>query len=263
MNPLEFDGSKVNEDPIEFIDEVYQIVAIMGIPPNEKAELAAYQLKGMERVWYEKLVIERGEDMGLTEWKKFKYVFLDHFFSLELGGHDLRVYQPLPRDYECGGFYKDNGANLMALRENVGDQAFLACRKCGRTQKEECLASSNACFKYGKLRHHARDCRGGGWPQSQITNSQQAQGGGQCTNRFYVLYERQEVEEAPNVVTDVLKMDSTQGKAIGGDAPGPVDRTLVRGRGLPRGRVRNNTLVRYRDEAPEPDEKPHTNYVPL
>ncbi|MDV3190800.1 MAG: hypothetical protein Q8838_02735 [Candidatus Phytoplasma australasiaticum] len=45
MNPPEFYGSKVDEDPQEFIDEVYKVLSIMGANSEEKAELAAYQLK--------------------------------------------------------------------------------------------------------------------------------------------------------------------------------------------------------------------------
>src|SRR5688500_15054049 len=41
MNPPEFEGSKVDEDPMQLIEECYHIVAIMGVLPNEKAELVA------------------------------------------------------------------------------------------------------------------------------------------------------------------------------------------------------------------------------
>ncbi|KAK4706297.1 hypothetical protein R3W88_034143 [Solanum pinnatisectum] len=37
MNPLEFHGSKVLEDPQDFIDEAYKIVGTMGITSVEKA----------------------------------------------------------------------------------------------------------------------------------------------------------------------------------------------------------------------------------
>ncbi|WMV18788.1 hypothetical protein MTR67_012173 [Solanum verrucosum] len=37
INPPKFYGSKVEEDPQEFIDEVYKILAIMGVTPVEKA----------------------------------------------------------------------------------------------------------------------------------------------------------------------------------------------------------------------------------
>ncbi|WMV29366.1 hypothetical protein MTR67_022751, partial [Solanum verrucosum] len=52
MNPPEFRGSKVEEYPQEFIDEVYKALMIIGVTPMEKAELAAYQLKGVAQIWY-------------------------------------------------------------------------------------------------------------------------------------------------------------------------------------------------------------------
>lgn len=41
MNQLEFHGYKVEEDPQDFIDEVYKVLEIRGLMPVEKAELAA------------------------------------------------------------------------------------------------------------------------------------------------------------------------------------------------------------------------------
>ncbi|WMV29202.1 hypothetical protein MTR67_022587 [Solanum verrucosum] len=52
MNPPKFYGSKVEENPQGFIDEVYKVLAIMGVTPVEKAELAAYQLNDVAQVWY-------------------------------------------------------------------------------------------------------------------------------------------------------------------------------------------------------------------
>ena len=42
MNPPEFYGSKPNEDPQDFIEEIYKIVDIMGVAISVKADLAAY-----------------------------------------------------------------------------------------------------------------------------------------------------------------------------------------------------------------------------
>lgn len=50
INPPEFYGSKVNEDPQDFLDEMFKIVKIMGVTSVERAELAAYQLKGVAQV---------------------------------------------------------------------------------------------------------------------------------------------------------------------------------------------------------------------
>ena len=40
MNLTTFNGSKVDEDPQEFLDEVYNVLYSMGVSSSEKAELA-------------------------------------------------------------------------------------------------------------------------------------------------------------------------------------------------------------------------------
>ena len=62
MNPPEFHGAKVDEDPQEFIDESNRIVTVMRATPIEKAELVAYKLKDVARVWYDQWVGQRGND---------------------------------------------------------------------------------------------------------------------------------------------------------------------------------------------------------
>ncbi|WMV46373.1 hypothetical protein MTR67_039758, partial [Solanum verrucosum] len=52
MNPHMFFGSKVVEDPQEFVEEVYKIIDSMGVNPIDKMELASYQLKGVAQVWF-------------------------------------------------------------------------------------------------------------------------------------------------------------------------------------------------------------------
>ena len=52
MNPPTFYGSKVDEEPQEFINEVYNILYTMGMSSSEKAELASYQLKDMAQTLY-------------------------------------------------------------------------------------------------------------------------------------------------------------------------------------------------------------------
>lgn len=50
MNPLMFHSSKVEEDPQEFINEMYQILAIIGVSSMKKSELAAYKLKRLSQI---------------------------------------------------------------------------------------------------------------------------------------------------------------------------------------------------------------------
>ena len=44
MNPTTFYVSKVDEDPQEFLSEVYKVLYSMGISSSKKAELASFQL---------------------------------------------------------------------------------------------------------------------------------------------------------------------------------------------------------------------------
>ena len=52
MNPPTLYGSKVDEDPQEFIDEVYKILLAMELSKSEKAEFATYQLKDVAQAWF-------------------------------------------------------------------------------------------------------------------------------------------------------------------------------------------------------------------
>ena len=52
MNPPIFLGSKVGQDPEEFLDGLYKVLSVMGVTFREKAELALYKLKEVSQVWY-------------------------------------------------------------------------------------------------------------------------------------------------------------------------------------------------------------------
>ncbi|WP_353806047.1 hypothetical protein, partial [Acinetobacter baumannii] len=51
MNPPTFYGSKVEEYPEEFIDEIYKLLYVMGLTTGEKVEISTYQLKGVSQTW--------------------------------------------------------------------------------------------------------------------------------------------------------------------------------------------------------------------
>ncbi|XP_049359570.1 uncharacterized protein LOC125824260 [Solanum verrucosum] len=84
MNTLEFSGSKVEEDPNRFIEEVYMILSMMGVTTIEKAELATYQLKDVAQIWYEQWKDSRLVGVSPIEWEVFKSAFLERFFPREL-----------------------------------------------------------------------------------------------------------------------------------------------------------------------------------
>ena len=92
MNPPEYYGSKANEDPQDFIEEIFKIVDIMGVSPTEKAELAAYQLKGIAQIWFNQWKASRLGDDGPITWGEFKRAFLDHYFPMELREAKMREF---------------------------------------------------------------------------------------------------------------------------------------------------------------------------
>ncbi|XP_004234861.1 uncharacterized protein [Solanum lycopersicum] len=83
MNPPNFHGTKVDEDPQSLIDEVFKVVDAMGVTPREKAELVAYQLKDVAQVWFEQWRDEIPLRDGPIDREVFKEAFLDRFFLLE------------------------------------------------------------------------------------------------------------------------------------------------------------------------------------
>ena len=84
MNPPTFYSSKVKEDPQGFIDEVFNVLDAMVVSSQEKAELAAYQLKDVAQVWYEKWKNERSVIECRITWGDFKTTLPDRLFPLEL-----------------------------------------------------------------------------------------------------------------------------------------------------------------------------------
>lgn len=50
MNPPEFYGSKTEDDPQEFLDDIQKVTLIMGVTPVERAYLDTYQLKRLAHV---------------------------------------------------------------------------------------------------------------------------------------------------------------------------------------------------------------------
>ncbi|WMV38030.1 hypothetical protein MTR67_031415 [Solanum verrucosum] len=75
---------QVEEDPQEFIDEMYNVLMIMGVTPVENEELLAYQLKDVAQAWFNQWKEERVVDVGPLDWENFKVSFLDILFPLEM-----------------------------------------------------------------------------------------------------------------------------------------------------------------------------------
>ena len=52
MNPPTFHGSKVDDDPQDFIDEVSKIIFAKGLSTSEKVELDTYPLNDVVQAWF-------------------------------------------------------------------------------------------------------------------------------------------------------------------------------------------------------------------
>ena len=52
MNPPIFLGSKVGEDPQDFLNCVYNVLSAMEVTSREKSKLASYQLRQVAQVCY-------------------------------------------------------------------------------------------------------------------------------------------------------------------------------------------------------------------
>ncbi|PHT37252.1 hypothetical protein CQW23_24952 [Capsicum baccatum] len=84
MNPPKFTGTKVEEDPQKFVDEMEKIFKVMHVDKIEEVELATYQLKDVVNQWYADWEDAKGESAEPTVWGEFVEAFLDRFFPLEL-----------------------------------------------------------------------------------------------------------------------------------------------------------------------------------
>lgn len=84
MNPLDLHGLQVDENPYEFIENIQKINEIMDVTLVKSAYLAAYPLKGVAQIWFKQWKEEGTADAGLFDREKFKDVFLDRFFPLEM-----------------------------------------------------------------------------------------------------------------------------------------------------------------------------------
>lgn len=63
---------------------MYKVLDTVGVSPQDKAEIATYQLKDVSHVWYDKWKGERLVEAGPVDWELFKSVFFGRFFPIEL-----------------------------------------------------------------------------------------------------------------------------------------------------------------------------------
>ncbi|WMV30455.1 hypothetical protein MTR67_023840 [Solanum verrucosum] len=71
MNPPDFTGSSVTEDSKNFMEDLQKVFEVMHVTDVERVELAAYQLKGVARIWYDQWKKSRAEGALIVSWVVF------------------------------------------------------------------------------------------------------------------------------------------------------------------------------------------------
>ncbi|WMV32945.1 hypothetical protein MTR67_026330 [Solanum verrucosum] len=210
MNPPEFHCSMVEEDPREFINEVYKFLMIMGVTSMKKVELVAYQLKDVAHVWFNQWKEERVVDTDHVNWEKFKVAFLYRFFPVEI------MEEKIPTKFSSQGFSnapvpkinKDRVSNPKPQGGNGGGSSLSTYTRCGMKHNGKYLASVDDSFGCGKSGHKIKDCTS---LTSKGRESRQATPNGSSSsapkqNWFYALQNSHEQEGFPHVVTGMLNV---------------------------------------------------------
>ncbi|XP_055835162.1 uncharacterized protein LOC129903640 [Solanum dulcamara] len=178
INPPEFYGSKVEEDPQEFIDEVYKII--------EGEKLKKMRMRDFKRARYEGEFSNARTDGGCSGRSQ----------QGEDSGKNLvkdRVSYP-----------KIQGEGV-----NSSSPSFPKYAKCGKNHGGKCLLGMGACYGCGKMGHKQFDFpyvsnKGvEGCPQGDQVQkgTQDPPKGSQHNNLLYAYHARQDVEETPNMIT--------------------------------------------------------------
>ncbi|XP_069150760.1 uncharacterized protein [Solanum lycopersicum] len=169
MSPPMFFGSRSDEEPSDFLDEVYNILYAMGMTSIEKAELAAYQLKDVAQTWYAPSFVSKPRDeikstlrrknneakkerfyegrsskgrLDIHDKTRFKKKFSNQVPPKFPKAHDDRVSNPKSQ--------KGRGTSSPSKKPT--------CGKCGKKHYGDCLIGMNNGFRCGKSGHKVRDC---------------------------------------------------------------------------------------------------------
>ncbi|XP_060172534.1 uncharacterized protein LOC132638573 [Lycium barbarum] len=84
LRPPEFYGSKPEEDPQNFIDEMLRTLRIIHASDTESVELASYRLRDVAVLWYSSWISSRGANAPPPVWQEFTEAFLRHFLPPEV-----------------------------------------------------------------------------------------------------------------------------------------------------------------------------------
>ncbi|KAH0644818.1 hypothetical protein KY284_032702 [Solanum tuberosum] len=226
MNPPEFLGSQVGEDPR---------ISLM------RVELVSYQIYDVALIWFTQWKENRVENAAPMTWEYFSRAFLDMFFPRELrGGEGLCIYEFEARFYvtpriqtQVHPTLQMNISRLMTHAQQVeGDKLRKIAKDNKNARKSPAPSTASAPFpgldKIRNIGHQALILRGvfqSGHRLRDFPSSKQGQGsnnvglslqvqqgsssgigGGQRQHKLYSLQGRQNQEDSPDVVTITLRL---------------------------------------------------------
>ncbi|KAF3629505.1 putative pre-mRNA-processing protein 40A-like isoform X2 [Capsicum annuum] len=143
MNPPEFYGSKSDEDPQLFLEEVWKITQVMHVSEEHSVELIVYRLKDLSYNWVISLRKGRGEGAIPIIWQEFQDAFLDKFFPLEMREANVEEFMNLGqgsmtiREYRlkfnqlakyAPNLVADNRASMSKFVTGVSSYVVKECR---------------------------------------------------------------------------------------------------------------------------------------
>ena len=79
LNPLEFFGSKSDEDPQGFIDEMLRTLKIIHASETESVKVASYRLRDMAVLWSNNWIALRQKNAPPPVWQEFVDAFIRHY----------------------------------------------------------------------------------------------------------------------------------------------------------------------------------------
>lgn len=82
--PPEFFGTKVSEDPQEFVHQIQWTLRVVGASDTKLVELASYRLHDVVANWYKSWLLSRGDGAPPAVWSEFSKAFLAHFLPPEI-----------------------------------------------------------------------------------------------------------------------------------------------------------------------------------
>ncbi|XP_049368652.1 uncharacterized protein LOC125833534 [Solanum verrucosum] len=198
----------LREDPQEFIDEVYKVLDIMGVTSVEKAELAAYQLKGVSQVLPLEMrkakVLEfislRQCSMSVKEYA-LRFTQLSKYApsivadcKTKMSKFVSGVSDLVVKECRTTMLFNDMDiARLMIHAQQIKEEKLKGRsrekKRCGKRHEGRCLAGIESCFSCGEIGHKMRNCTKAKTKGREDVPKK---------NRLYSLQARGDHECAPN-----------------------------------------------------------------